>query len=593
MPPDTIPRMLHEVREERPSAVAFRFKRERSWRDMTWAEAEEATRDVSCALLALGVAHAERVAILSQSRIEWVLADFGIVGCGAVTVGIYPTNLAQDCAYVLAHSEACVVFVEDAEQLAKIIAVRALLPALRTIVRFDGEGGAEDGVLAWQEFLALAPKTSPADLESRTAAVRPEDVASIVYTSGTTGVPKGAMLTHRNVLFAADSASRRLEIGPGRIYLLFLPLAHVFARLTIQLCLCNRTTVAFAEGLHTVAEDLRAIRPHFIAGVPRVYEKLHDKIVGEARRAGGVRERIFRWALRVGMSASALEREGRPVPLSLACQRALADRLVFRKVRAALGGRLEIVISGAAPLDPRLAEFFHAFGIVILEGIGMTENSSFSNVNSLRGFKFGTVGRVGDGIEMKVAPDGEILFRGPNVMTGYYKDPEGTAQAIDAQGWLRTGDVGEVDAEGFLKITDRKKDLIVTSGGKNVAPQRIERALSASRYLAQSVVFGDRRKFITALVTLDEGAVRDWIVKRNREPGAVLELARDPEVLTLIAAEVENANRQLASFETVKRFRILPGELSIENGELTPTLKIRRKVVAERHGALLDEMYQD
>lgn len=593
MAPTSIPAMLSHVREERPAEVAFRFKRERAWRDMTWTEAEAACRQVARALMTLGVAHGERVAVLSQSRIEWVLADFGIVGCGAVTVGIYPTNLVDDCAYVLTHSEACVVFVEDATQLAKIDAARASLPALRAIVRFDGEASATPGVLTWNEFLALADETPDAQLTSRTAAIRPDDMASFVYTSGTTGVPKGAMLSHRNILFVAESASRRLEIGPGRIYLLFLPLAHVFARLTVQLCLFSATTIAFAEGLHTVGEDLAQIRPHFIAAVPRIYEKLRDKVVSEARRAGGARARIFQWALAIGMRASARERAGQRVGPLLAARHALADRIVFRKVRAALGGRLEILISGAAPLDPRLAEFFHACGILILEGIGMTENSSFSNVNSRRGFKFGTVGRVGDGIEMKVAPDGEVLFRGPNVMAGYFKDPEGTAQAIDAQGWLHTGDVGEIDADGYLKITDRKKDLIVTSGGKNVAPQRIERVCCASRYIAQAVVFGDRRKFISALVTLDEAAVREWVEARGRKSGAVAELVRDPEVRALIEAEVEAANRQLASFESVKKFRILPGELSIESGELTPTLKVRRKVVAERHAGLLDEMYQD
>jgi len=586
----SIYRLLQDVARANPDRAAYRLKRDGAWVDVSWSETAERVAAVSRALVAAGVAPGDRVAILSGTRLEWTLVDFGTVCSGGVTVGIYPSNLADDCAYVLEHCDAGIVFVEDAGQLEKILAVRARLPLLRRIVIFGGPSDPQQGVESFADFLASGAATPEDELRRRGEALGPDDLASLVYTSGTTGVPKGVMLTHGNLLFASYSATQCLDLQPHYCTLLFLPLAHVFARLVIYFSMRKPLTVAFAEEIGKVGENLKEIRPHFIASVPRVYEKVYDRVVNTAEDAGGLKAALFHWALDVGYAASRLRQNGdRPSPW-LALRHALASRLVFRKIQAGLGGRLLYAISGAAPLNKAIAEFFDACGIPILEGIGMTENSSFSNVNRIEHNKFGTVGPVGPGIEMKIAPDGEVLFRGQNVMKGYFKNPEATAEAIDGDGWLHSGDIGEIDAEGFLRITDRKKDLIVTAGGKNVAPQRIERILRTSRYIAQAMAYGDRRKYVTAIVTLDGEAVGAWA----RQKGLAAEgpeLASLPEVRELIAAEVHRLNAQLASFESVKRFHIAPREFGIETGELTPTQKIRRKVVAERYREAIEALY--
>ena len=588
----TIPLVLRRMAAERPSETAYLHRSAGRWAAVSWRDNEELCRRVSRALMSLGVRHGDRVAIVSQSRIEWVQCDLGIAGCGAVTVGIYPTSPPSECAYVLDHSDSGVAFFEDWAQIAKLASLRPGLPHLKWLVALDGSSDEASGVLSWEQFLARADAVPDGDLDACIAAVGPDDLAAVVYTSGTTGIPKGAMLTHRGVLFSAESAASALALGPGKVYLLILPLAHVFARLTVHLCMSTGNVVAFAESLARISENMKTVRPHFLAGVPRMFEKIQDRIRLDAKRAGGFRSRVFAWSLDAGMRASRLEREGRAVPFVLRARRALARRLVFRKIHAALGGRVEFLISGAAPLDVRVAEFFHACGILILEGIGMTENASFSNVNRPGRFRFGTVGPAGPGIETRIAEDGEILVRGPNVMRGYFKDPDATRLAIDGDGWLHTGDVGHLDADGFLTVVDRKKDLIITSGGKNVAPQRIERALASSSFIARAVAFGDRRKYITALVTLDADAMRSWAERAGRAEESLESLARDEEVLALIDAEVDAVNRTLAPHEVVKSVRILPGDFSVEAGELTPTLKVRRKVVVEKYRSLIDEMYR-
>jgi len=592
MKTDTLCNRLAAAVRERPDETAYLHKVEGAFRPVTWRENFARVETIARALMALGVKKGDRVAILSQTRIEWVQLDLAIVCCGAATVGIYPSSLAEDCAFVVDHCDAEVVIVEDDEQLAKLLSLREKLTKVRHLVGLDLERAGAPGVLTWHEFLAKAEFTAPAEVEARRNAVVPDDLASIVYTSGTTGRPKGAMLTHRNLVFASDSAAEALQLPSGCIFLLFLPLAHVFARLTVHLCMVTGNVLAFAESMQRVADNMKEVRPHYMAAVPRMYEKIHDRIAGEARKAGGVKEAIFNWALGVGMRAAARERAGKSVPPLLAAQRALAHRLAFKKIHTALGGRVDFLISGAAPLDLRTAEFFHAVGILILEGIGMTENSSFTHVNQRRRYRFGTVGVAGPGIETRIAEDGEILIRGANVMKGYYKDPENTAQTIDKEGWLATGDVGEVDADGFLKITDRKKDLLVTSGGKNIAPQHVEQALTASPFVLQAVVFGDRRKHLAALIVPDLHEIRAALEREGRTVSGRL-TSESPEVQERIESAVAAANKELASFETVKKFRVLPKEMTVETGELTPTLKIKRKVVTQKHQALIEEMYAE
>jgi len=588
-------RSIHElfahVARSRAGEVAYRYKSGGAWHDVTWSEHSATVRAVAKALVGLGVASGDRVCILGQSRLEWVQSDFGIMIAGGVSVGIYPANLAPDCGYVIGHSDASVIFVENDEQLEKVLAERPQTPKLRHIVRWDGPADPAAGVTGWKEFLELGDSVSDGAVEERAAAVGPDDLAALVYTSGTTGVPKGAMITHRNLLFASDSATRSLFLEPGYTTLLFLPLAHVFAKLIVFLCMQNGITVAFAESIPKVADNLKEVRPHFLASVPRIFEKVYDKVTSGVEEAGGLKKRMFHWALGVGQEVSALGQRKQPVPGLLRLEHAVATKLVFRKIQAALGGRLVYAISGAAPLNKEIGEFFHACGVLILEGLGMTENTSFTNVNRFDHNKFGTVGPAGPGVEMKLAEDGEILFRGPNVMKGYFKNPAATAETVDPDGWLHTGDIGEIDADGFLRITDRKKDLIVTAGGKNVAPQRIERILRTSHYISQAVAIGDKRKFIGALVTLDPESVPAWARARGIAFASVAELASHPQVVELIESEVRDRNQQLASFESVKKLRILPRDLSIEQGELTPTLKIKRKVVLEKYRDLVEEMY--
>ena len=587
----TIYEMFRDVASSRPDGTACRYKSGGEWHDVSWAEHEATVKTISKALLALEVAKGDRIGILSQTRVEWVQSDLGIVSCGAVTVGIYPSNLGPECSYILNHCEAEVLIVEDEEQLHKILSIRAEIPKVRQIVRIDGPSDLDNGVMSWKEFLGAGGSVPDADLEARAGQIEPDDLASLVYTSGTTGVPKGAMITHRNLLFTSESVSGSLIVEPHFVMLLFLPLAHVFARLIVYVCTHNGLTVAFAESIQKVADNLREVGPEFIVCVPRIYEKVYDKITSGVEEAGGLKATIFNWALGVGREVSALQLQNQPIPGFLGLKHKLATKLVLGKIQAAFGGQLVYAISGAAPLNKEIAEFFHACGVVILEGLGMTENTSFSNVNRYDHNKLGTVGPTGPGIEMKLAPDGEVLFRGDNVVKGYYKQPEETAETFDAEGWLHTGDIGEIDEDGFLRITDRKKDIIVTAGGKNVAPQRIERILRTSRYIAQVVAIGDKRQFLSALVTLDPESVPAWAKEKGITFESVEDLSSNPEVIKLIEAEVDDKNNQLASFESVKKFRILPRDLSIEAGEMTPTLKVKRKVVLDKHAGLVDGMY--
>jgi long-chain acyl-CoA synthetase len=589
--PRTLYDQFRQVITEHPEKVAFRLRRDGRWVDLSWTDHAARVKQLSASLLALGIGKGDRVAILSSTRLEWVQCDTAIVNIGAVTVGIYPSSLAADCAFILHHSGAKVAFVENADQLGKLLDMRADLPELRQIVVFDGPGDPQAGWLGWAELLERGAGIADEALEGIGRSLTADDLASLVYTSGTTGTPKGAMISHGNLVFVSRAAAHVLHIPPHFSTLLFLPLAHVFARLMVYLCQRAALTVAFAEELGKVAANLQEVRPHFIAAVPRIYEKIHEKILASVEEAGGLKRWLFDRALAVGTRVAEKRRLDQPVPPGLALRHALAEHLVLRKVRAVFGGRLVWAVSGSAPLSPEINQFFHACGVVVIEGLGMTENTSLSNVNRLERNKLGTVGPVVPGVEMRRAEDGEILFRGPNVMRGYFNDAAATAEAIDADGWLRSGDIGQIDADGYLTITDRKKDLIITAGGKNVAPQRVENALRASRFISQVVVCGDRRKFISALVALDTTNVRQWAREQGLGDLGDEELVRHTRVRELIETAIAEGNARLATFESVKKFRILPNDLSIAGGELTPTLKVKRKAVYAKHRDLIDEMY--
>ena len=556
---------------------------------VTWREFQAQVRRVGKSLIALGVGHGDKISILSYSCYNWVLTDIGTGSIGSVAVGIYHTNLAKDCRYIIDHSDSVIVFAQNLDQLAKLVEVRESIKKVRKVVLFEGSH-ASDWVLTYDQFLALGDSVGDKALDARIAAVGPQDVAAIVYTSGTTGIPKGAMITHDNMTFTCQSVQQCADCGPGDVELLFLPLAHVFARLTVLTAIVSGTSTAFARSIDTLVEDLKVARPHWFTSVPRVYEKVYNKVVSGAEAKGGAALKIFRWALKVGNQVSDCLLAKRPVPAGLKLRYAIATKLVFSKIHAALGGRVRWCISGAAPLNASIGKFFHASGVLILEGIGMTENTSFTNVNRPNNYRFGWVGPTGPGIEQRTAADGEVQYRGRNVMKGYYKMPDETRETLIEGGWQRTGDLGEIDAEGFLKITGRKKDIIITAGGKNVAPSAIEGVVATSKYILQVCVIGDRRAYLTALVTLDQDNVKAWATEQGITFATFAELQGHPKVKALIDAEVTRFNLEFASFEQVKKVAIVD-EFTIANDLLTPTLKPKRAPIQERHKAAIEAMY--
>ncbi len=585
--------LFNNVCENYKNKIAYRYKDGTDWKPVTWGEQRESCKRISKSLMALGIRKDDKVCILSQTRLEWIQLDTAIVSIGAVNVAIYQFSIPDDCAYIINHSDSVILIVENQEQLNKIIEVRNNLPNLKHIVLIDGEPSGTEGVITWQEFLSRGVNVTDENFLTRTDEIQPGDVASIVYTSGTTGVPKGAMITHENLVFTSWSVLQSLLIEPHFEHLLFLPLAHVFARIVVYVCLRAAVTLNIGEGIEKAVDNIKELRPHFFVSIPRLYEKAYVKITSGPQDAGGIKYKLFKWALGVGYAVSKKKQLKKPVTGLLAFQHKLANKLVFSKIQAAFGGNIVYVVSGAAPLNKAVAEFFHACGILVLEGIGMTENTSFSNVNLYDNYKFGTCGPPGLEIEQKIAPDGEVLFRGKNVMLGYYKDPEMTAETIDKDGWLYTGDIGEIDEDGFLRITDRKKDLIVTSGGKNIAPQRIEKIMLTSRFINQIVVYGERKKCLTGVVTLDQDEVKQWAIKKGIQFSNWKELSEHPRIVELIDNEIQERNKSVSSFETLKKVLIEPTEFTTEGGELTSSLKIKRNVVTDKYKDRLDALYED
>lgn len=585
--------LFKNVCEKNKDKAAYRYKDGTEWKPVTWGEHQETCKKISKSLMALGIGKDNKVNILSWTRLEWIQVDIATVSIGAVTVGIYHSSLPDDCAYIINHSDAVVLIVENQDQLDKISQVRNNLPHLKYIVIIDGEPSGAEGVMTWQEFMSKGMNVTDDEFLVRTAEIRPGDVASLVYTSGTTGIPRGAMIMHENLVFTSWSVLQSILVQPHFETLLFLPLPHVFGRIIVYVCMRAAVTVNIGESIDKTGDNLKEVRPHFFATSPRLYEKAYVRITSNLQDAGGIKYKLFKWALRVGYPVSRLQQQKRPIAGLLAFKHKLANKLVFSKIQALLGGNIVYAVSGAAPLNKAIAEFFHACGILILEGLGMTENTSFTNVNRYNNYKFGTVGPLGPEIEQKIAPDSEVLFRGKNVMLGYYKNPEETAETIDKDGWLYTGDIGEIDADGFLRITDRKKDIIITSGGKNVAPQRVENIMQTSRYIGQVVVYGDRKKYLTGVVTLDQDQVKEWAVKHGIQLSSWEELCKHPKVVELINNEVQEKNKFLSSFETLKKVLIAPNEFSVKSGEQTSSLKIKRKVVTEKYKAQLEALYED
>ena len=581
----TVARLWRDAVAANRTNAAYLVEADDGWREISWAEADERVRAYANGLLARGIRKGDRFALLAQNSLEWALLDFALAQVGAVGVPVYANSSAKDVGYLLAHSEAVGVVCDDAGQRAKVVAVTDEAPGLRHVLTF---GDLPDLAAEGRAFAA----DNPTALDDAADTLDEDDLFTIIYTSGTTGPPKGCMLSHRNYYVMAtvvDRMETRYYLGDD-VMLLYLPLAHNYGRLMLLLGAHVGFTIAFLGDPLRVAEALPHVRPTLLPSVPRVFEKVHSAVLARFDAATGPKRRLVDWALPIGREVSRLESDGKPVPASLRARHALADRLVFSKVREPFGGRLRMPGSGGAPLAREIIEFFDAVGLRITEGYGLTECTTACSTNRPDSYRFGSVGQPLPGCEVRIAEDGEILVRSETVFQGYFKDPEATARVLDEDGWLRTGDIGTLDEDGFLHITDRKKDILVTAGGKNVAPQNIENDLKTSKYVSQALVVGDRRPYVAALVTLDPVEIGRWASERGIS-GELADLAGNELVHELVQEVVDDVNRERSRFEQVKRFAVLPRDFTMEHGEVTPTLKLRRRAVIEHFGGEIESLY--
>jgi long-chain acyl-CoA synthetase len=581
----TIARLWQDAVARWPAeGVAYLDRRGSTWHPVTWSAAAATVDARARGLLGRGLRAGEAFAVLARTTLDWALTDFACAHLGVVTIPIYATSSARDVGYVLEHSEAVGILCDDAEQRAKVDEVRSALPQLRHVLTFD-ELEALDA-----EGRELA-RAQPGALENAAAAVSEDDLFTIIYTSGTTGPPKGCMIRHRNYYeMVAVVEEMPGYVEPGDVCLLYLPLAHNFGRLIHLAGPFAGYTTAFEPDPYAVADALTAVRPTVFPSVPRVYEKVYTGVMRTFAGTTGAKRRLIDWSLAVGREVGAHRAAGKPVPRRLAVRHRLADRLVFAKVKERLGGRLRLPISGGAPLFRDVAELFDAFGIRIMEGYGLTECTSAATSNIPTAYRYGTVGRALPGTELRLAADGELELRSGTVFAGYFKDPDATAAVLTPDGWLRTGDVATIDEDGYVTITDRKKDIIVTAGGKNIAPQNLENDLKASRFVSQALVVGDRRPYPAALITLDRDAVTAWAAEHGVD-ATFEELYRDAQVRALVQEAVDEANRDRSRYEQVKRFAILPRDFEPECGEVTPTLKLKRRVCMEHFADEIEALY--
>jgi long-chain acyl-CoA synthetase len=589
----SIPALFAQRVAETPDALAFQYRSDTGWTKQTWAQTEVLVRQFASGLIALGVESESRVAILAGTRWEWILADLSILAAGGATTTIYPSNTADECAYVIADSDSILVVAENDAQVAKLRAVREQIPLVRHVIVIDGTADG-DWVLTLDQVRATGSELAAAgaaEYAARIASITPDRLSTLVYTSGTTGLPKGVELTHDNWVYVAE-ASRALDLArPDDLHFLWLPMSHVFGKALEVIMIANGTPSVIDGAVDKIVANLGEIRPTVMAGAPRVFEKAHNTIVSTVRNEGGVKLALFLWARGLGLSASRARQQGKAPSLATQAQLLVADRLVFAKIRGRFGGRIRAFISGSAPLSAEIAEFFDGVGMPILEGYGLTESAAASFVNRPNSARFGTVGPPLPGTEVKLASDGEVLFRGRGVMRGYHKLPEETAATLLPGGWLATGDIGELDEVGRLRITDRKKELIKTSGGKFVAPAPIESKIKAAcRFASNVVVHGERRNYCVALVTLDPDVAVAW-AKAQGKSEDLATLAADETLRAEVRKAIDAVNADLPSYSTIKDFAILPADFTVESGELTASLKVRRKIVETKYADVLDGFY--
>lgn len=566
------------------------------WEYLSYIDVEKRVRNLGLALISMGVEPQDRVAIFSPNRPEWVISDLAILSIGAIDVPIYATNSAQECEYILSHSESKICLVSNQELFDKIYSVKGRLPLLKKIITFEKVNTSDHDVLSLDEAYRIGEAyEAKQDFDERMARIALEDTATIIYTSGTTGPPKGVMLTHKNFLsnIYQALASHPGIFDEGDRSVSFLPLSHSLERTAgYYLLMKAGVTIHYAESIQTVVDNMKEIKPHFVVSVPRLFEKIHAGIIEKVEKAPPLKKRLFYWAVSVGDKVVDYRISGKAIPLPLLAQYLIAKRLVLDKLKDAIGcTNIKVFVSGGAPLSVEINRFFHAIGVTVHEGFGLTETTPITNVNTFKDFRFGTVGKPVADTEIKIAEDGEILIRGPQVMKGYYKDEEATKEAFTEDGFFKTGDIGEI-VDGFLKITDRKKNIIITAGGKNITPANIEFAMLSSKYISQAMVIGDRRPYLTMLIVPNFEILLEWAKENGVEASSREELVKNEKVIKLYEKIVEETNQQFAQVERIKKFTLLPEEFSQATGELTPTLKLKRKEVLKKYADIIEQMYK-
>jgi long-chain acyl-CoA synthetase len=591
--PSSVGRMFFDRVEATPDLESYRYPVRDSWESDTWAQTGEHVTRIAAGLIALGIEPEQRVAIAAGTSYQWILADLAIMSAGAATTTVYPTTIADDVAYILGDSGSRVVFAEGDAQVAKLRERRADIPSVVKVVTFSGTTDG-DWVIDLEALEKLGDEllaAEPDAVRARVDAARPDDLSTLIYTSGTTGRPKGVRLRHSAWTYEGVAVQATGLLTLDDLQYLWLPLAHAFGKVLLTAQLAVGFPTAVDGNVDKIVDNLAVIKPTFMGAAPRIFEKAHARVVTMVEAEGGARKQIFDRAFAVGREWSRRQQAGEPTPLSVTLQRPIFDALVFKKIRARFGGRLRFFVSGSAALNRDIAEWFHAAGIVILEGYGLTETSAGTCVNRPAKFKFGTVGLPFDDTEVKIADDGEVLIKGPGVMDGYHNLDQETAESLQ-DGWIHTGDIGEIDSDGYLKITDRKKDLFKTSGGKYVAPQALEGQFKAvCPYVSQFVVHGNERKFVSAIITLDPDAMKGWADHRGMGAKPYAELVTSDEARQMVQGYVDQLNGKLNGWEQIKQFVILDHDLTVEDGEITPSMKVKRKVVEDRYRDELDSLY--
>jgi len=590
---ETLPQLLLNTVHSFPKEDLLLYKAEGKYHPISTQQVFETIRYFSLGLKELGLSREDKLILLAENGPKWVMVDLATMSQGGITVPIYTSLTPEQILYIVDNSDAKLLVCSSPELWGKIVAIKDKLKKItKYIVFFDLRGS---DILTFNDVLELGKKTdekNPNLFKEIALSITPEDIASIIYTSGTTGVPKGVMLTHRNFVSNVTTCAPLFQISEKDTVLSFLPLSHVLERMVVFCYLYKGASIAFAESVETVAENLLEIRPHIMVSVPRVFEKIYARVMDNVLESSPLKRKIFFWALKIGRKAAQYRLAKKPLPRGLRMRHNLAHKLVFSKILERTGGRVRFFVSGGAPLSPDIAEFFYAIGLVILEGYGLTETSPVVSVNTFDAIKFGTVGKPLPGVEVKIAEDGEILVRGPNVMKGYYKMEAETQEAF-ADGWFHTGDIGFLDEEGYLVITDRKKDLIVTAGGKNVAPQPIENMIKTNPYISNVVVIGDKRKFVSALVVPEFEKLEEYARFNNIPFQSRKDLVNNEEIKRFVLAEIDRATPSLASYEKIKKIVLLEREFELEKGEITPTLKVRRRIIEEKYKDLIDALYRE